>query len=167
MAEKKQQRAKKLNQSNLKKIEKQQFPVKKVQVEAEGEKFNVEIQEVFKPSSVEGCIRYISEVQHEADNNGVDIDMISLGLLSIIKNFTDIEFTNDILKDLDMFILMTNLGITDQIFDEFNQEELDKLGDKVEKMGEELPKALEMFNNLMVSNGDGKDGKSGSTVKAN
>ena len=167
MAEKKQQRAKKLNQNNLKKIEKQQFPVKKIQVEAEGEKFNVEIQEVFKPSSIEACIRYISEVQHEADNNEVDIDVVSLGLLSIIKNFTDIEFTDNILQDLDMFILMTNLGITDQIFNELNQDELDKLGSKVEKMSEQLPNALEMFNNFMVSNGDGKDGESGSTVKAN
>lgn len=151
MAEK---RVKKLNKTNLDKLIKQGFPKKTIAVEIENEEYELEIHEVFKPGLVESSIKYIWKVQNEAAENGKEIDVSTLGMLAVLKFFTDIEFNGKIVDELNKFVDMSNLGIVQQIIEQFDQKELDKIGQTTMDMSKQLPKAFDMLNKVLLENGD-------------
>ena len=166
MAQKKLQ---KLNKTNINKLVKESFPKKIITVEVEGKEFGVEIHEVFKPSLIEASIKFIWDVQSEAAENDVVIDVSTLGLFAVLKHFTDIEFDGSIADQLSRFIEITNLKITKQIIEQFDQKELDKIGQTTMDMTKQLPKAFDMLNKVLLENGSLEgtdiDGLPGTTVK--
>ena len=164
-----QKRTKKLNNANLDKLVKQNFPKRKITVQVEGDEYELEIHEVFKPGLVESSIKYIWDVQNEAAENGKNIDVSILGMLAVLKFFTDIDFNGKIVDELNKFVDMSNLGIVQQIIEQFDQKELDKIGQTTMDMTKQLPKAFDMLNKVLLENGSLEgidiDGLPGTTVK--
>ncbi len=144
------QQPKKLSKASLNKLDKELFPIKKIIVKVENESFNVGVYEKFRKSQVENVVKDVIWINTECENNGIDMDIFTSGLLAILKNLTDIQFSNvDVMENIEMFIKLSNLGILEQIFDAFDKTEIDKLNNSIVEMNKNLPGAIKMMESMV------------------
>lgn len=134
---------KKFNMTNIGRVTEKAFPKRKHLIDIEGETFEVTIDEVFKNSKIEAMMLDMAKDLEACEENGIEMNFIVLGNLHIIQAFTDVQFSNDIVKKINTFIDMTDMGATEKILNKFDKKELDKIDQYIKKMREGLPIAME------------------------
>lgn len=136
---------KKVTLNNLKNIESKVYTKKQLIVDIEGNNFDIVIDEVFKDSSIEKAITDMGYLAQQCEENNININPFVLSNLVIIKHFTDINFPQDIVKQIEMFGLIVDLGVFEKIMEHIPESEAEKLNAKARKMSENLPKVIEML----------------------
>ena len=133
----------KITQEGLKKVEAKKFAYKIIEVELEGENFQVKVDNSFRDSKVEVFVQNVSNDVEECEKKEIQIHPIVLSNLNLVKVFTDIEFPEETEGKIDMFYLLTDLGITEQVFEAFDEKQIQKLNEKIIQIQENLPKIIE------------------------
>lgn len=127
--------AKKLGQSNILSLEAKAFKRKEVKVTANGQDFKVAIDTKFKDTEVAKVFAELVRRSDYAKKASLDFDITGFILILLIKHFTDIQFqdTNSLGVDMDVEIktlnALINLGIFEQIIENFDKEEVEKLAE--------------------------------------
>ena len=145
--------AKKLGQSNILSLEAKAFKRKEITVVANEQEFKVAIDTKFKDTEIANIFAELIERSEYAKKASLDFDVTAYILILLIKHFTDIEFqeTNSMAKNMDVEVrtlnALINLGLLDQILNNFDKSEVEKLSNAFEKHEAGLK---EIANNLMV-----------------
>lgn len=146
--------AKKLGQSNVLAMESKAFQRKQITVTANGEEFTVSIDTKFKDTEIAKVISELVKRSEYAKKASLDFDVTAYILILLIKHFTDIEFqeTNSMASDMDVEVrtlnALINLGIFEQIIENFDKKEVDRLGEMLEKNQAGIKY---MANNIMAT----------------
>lgn len=129
----------KLNLNTVLMLENEQYQQKEVTIKVNGTDYSVKIKEQFKDTEIAELFNELYQRHMYCQKEGLNYDITS-GLMALtIKHFTDIEFsTNGNLKDdfeneVQMLDALINLGIFEQVIQQFDKKEIEKMG---KKMGE-------------------------------
>ena len=145
--------AKKLGQSNILSLEAKAFKRKEITVVANGQEFKVAIDTKFKDTEIANILTELIKRSEYAKKASLDFDVTAYILILLIKHFTDIDFqeTSSMAKTMDIEVrtlnALINLGLLEQILDNFDKSEVEKLSNAFEKHEAGLK---EIANNLMV-----------------
>lgn len=145
---------KKLGQSNILSMEDKVFEKKEIKVTANGEEFTVTIDTKFKDVEIAKVFTELVKRSDYAKKGSLDFDITATMLVLLLKHFTDIEFqeTNSMASDIDIEIrtlnALINLGLLEQILENFDKKEIERLSDMLEKHEDGIKY---IANNLMAS----------------
>lgn len=140
--------ANKLNFKNVDNAAKKVFTKREILIDLGGNNYSVLVDTVFSSSKIRDYVLYLSEARKKCNELGLIQDPLTLINLSILKTFTDIQFTGDVRKDLQMFSKLIDLEVVKKVFDVIPEGEIKKINDFVNTMKETLPKATELFKNI-------------------
>ena len=132
----------KITLDNLNQAHNKRFKAKKIEVECEGQTFPVKVDLVFKDSKIRELISRTAEDMEQAEVKGLLDEILVISNMNIIRTFTDVDFTEDLSKNLQMFEVMTDLGITEEILNTFNEKEFEKITQYMNQIQENLPQVL-------------------------
>jgi hypothetical protein len=133
---------KKMNLSNLKQLNSKLFTQKKIIV---GD-YEVLIDEVFKETKIRGILKETFEKRLYVNENKLTINWSEYAILLILKYFTDIQFGDKLEEQLQIYEIIDNAGYLNTILNSFDENEMNKLKDKIEQYGINLKKAVEEFD---------------------
>ena len=133
----------KINLDNLNRAHDKRFKAKRIEIECEGETFPVKVDLVFKDSKIRELVSKTAEDMEQAEAKGLADEILVISNMNIIRTFTDVDFTEDLSKNLQMFEVMTDLGITEKILNAFDENEFEKITEYMNQIQENLPKVLE------------------------
>ena len=145
--------AKKLGQSNILSLEAKAFKRKEITLTTDGQEFKVAIDTKFKDTEIANILTELIKRSEYAKKASLDFDVTAYILILLIKHFTDIDFqeTSSMAKTMDIEVrtlnALINLGLLEQILDNFDKSEVEKLSNAFEKHEAGLK---EIANNLMV-----------------
>lgn len=137
--------ANQIKHSNIISLEAKVFTKKTIYVKVEDEIFEVVINQKLKETDIADVVRELTQRSKFAKDNKVAFNVMANITILLIKKFTDIQFkksTGNFMKDYEAEIRMLNalinLGILEQVVNEFDQEEIDKISQGFIKHKEEL-----------------------------
>lgn len=139
----------KINLSNMKKLDKQVFTTRTLTVEVEGNKFDIEIDEVFSVDKIDRMFFDARNITEECRELGIEYNDTQLYLLIVVKHFTDIKFPDKAESQFQLMASLSNHDILEKIFNEFSQDELDKLTERVIFLNEQLPMLIDKFDEMV------------------
>lgn len=145
--------AKKLGQSNILSMEANAFKRKQITVTANGEEFEVTIDTKFKDTEIANIFAELIQRSEYAKKASLDFDVTAYILILLIKHFTNIEFqeTKSMANNMEIEVrtlnALINLGLLEQILDNFDKSEVEKLSKAFEKHEAGFK---QIANNLMV-----------------
>lgn len=150
----------------IKEVAEKRFVKKRVGIELDGETYFVKVATKFKDSEIDEMIQKIAEDMESAEKAGLETNSMILSNLAILDIFTDLEFPDDVVDKVAMFVNLVDLGIMEEIFKHFDESEFDKIGNHIEKLRTNLPKAIELIKQQSEINND-ITGKVEEAVKGN
>lgn len=127
---------KKLTSSNILSLYSKTFTQKKILLEAEGQTFEVLIDTKFQPSKIQALIMELAEKYQEIKHLNDVFNISYFANYLIIKYFTDINMAkvDGLEKSIRVFKALVDLGLFDQIIEKFDENELQKINDYINKM---------------------------------
>jgi hypothetical protein len=131
---------KKLTSSNILSLYNKTFTQKAIQVTANNQTFDVLIDEKFQPTKIQNLIMELAEKQQQIKNLNDILDLSFFANYLIIKYFTNIEMVkvDDLEKSIRVFKALVDLGIFEQIMDQFDEKEMQKVNEYIKKMSDKV-----------------------------
>ncbi|GAB6989351.1 hypothetical protein [Paenibacillus pini] len=135
---------KKLTLIDLNRFEKELDKTKKISIL--DNKYEVNIHTTFKDSDIEDLLHDFRTIIEKLSNTqNVELrNVYSIYLTLILRQFTDIPITeeNEIVELIRISKVLKNKGITNEVFNEIPQDQLDYLTQKVKKSSDALNQLL-------------------------
>jgi hypothetical protein len=118
---------KKLTESALNTAFNKKFSQRKVIVDVNGTNYEVIVDEHIQLSKLEDLFTELFEKYKLSQKDNLGLNISSYAQVLLIKYFTDIPMTNDLGKQLKIFIKLKDLNILDSIMDILNDTEINEL----------------------------------------
>lgn len=131
--------ATKLEQSNILALEANAFQRKQITVTANGEEFTVSIDKKFKDTEIAKMFTELVARSEHAKKESLEFDITGHLLILLVKHFTDIQFqeTGSIGGDMEIEVrtlnALINLGLFEQIVEQFDKAEVDRISEMLKK----------------------------------
>lgn len=132
----------KINLINLQALEQGKFATKKIEI---GE-YEVNIDTVFRDSKISAMIKEYLEKTEYAKANNIEINNTDYALCLMAKYFSDIEFPENYEDQIKVFTLLVDLGVLNLIMNEWGEEGLKIITDKLNDFNENLTKLTDELN---------------------
>lgn len=133
---------KKMNLGNLKTLESKTFTKKKVIVD----KYEVEIDEVFRESTIQEMMKEFLLKMDYAQKNNIEMNPYIYAALLLIKYFSDVDVPEDFEQQIQMYYILTDLNYLNPILEAFDEKEMDKVIQRTYELKDRIPKITEEIN---------------------